>query len=352
MTALRATSLTIGYSGKRNKNVVLERVHLQASSGELVCLLGPNGIGKSTLLRTLSKVQPALSGEVEIEGVSLQRLNRSELARRVGVVLTERPIIGALPAYRLVELGRYPHVNWLGQLTAHDHEVVEWAIDAVSARHLAARDTNTLSDGERQRFMIARALAQEPSILLLDEPTAFLDVAARAELMGLLRRLARQEHLAIVVSTHDLELALRTADRVWVILPDRQLYTGAPEDMILKGCIQAAFPAETIHFLPLDRTFRPVIPARGYASVGGAGLTAGLAEAVLEREGFKVVSDASDSLKVFVSQGARWEAVILGNHAAGEGFAALAKFLRDLPEIVPDEGRKAEANRHPNKIGR
>jgi len=335
MNALRAVDLSVGYSEGPTKNVVLEHVDLQASGGEFVCLIGPNGIGKSTLLRTLSKVQPALAGDVEIDDVPLERLTRLELARRIGIVLTERPMVGALPAYRLVELGRYPHVGWLGRLSSRDHQIVEWAIDAVSAGHLASRDSNKLSDGERQRFMIARALAQEPSILLLDEPTAFLDVAARAELMGLLRRLAREQHLAIVASTHDLELALRMADTAWVIGPDKRIHSGAPEDMILEGKIQAAFPAQTLQFVAKDRTFRPLISPRGRASVRGSGLGASLAEAVLEREGFEVVPDAGDSLTLSLrGEGDSWEAVSHGTRWSGQGFGALARFLRETPEIA------------------
>ena len=342
MTALRAIELAVGYSAKTSGTVVLEGLNLKVSAGELVCLLGPNGIGKSTLLRTLSKVQPALSGAIEIDGAPLDSLTLAELARHVGVVLTERPLIGALPAYRLVELGRYPHLNWLGQMTARDRQVVDWAIDAVSVRHLAGRDSNTLSDGERQRFMIARALAQEPSILLLDEPTAFLDVASRVELMGLLRRLAQEEGLAIIASTHDLELALRMADTVWLIGPDRQLHTGVPEDLILDGSVTKAFSAKTIQFYPEDRTFRPVTRSRGSAIIHGEGLSAALAAAVLEREGFEIVKDRDTPFRVaVVAGGAKWEAMVSGNHHAGEGFATLAECAREVGALAPKTTAKA-----------
>ena len=177
----------------------------------------------------------AFSGSVKLDGVDLQKLSQIELARRLGIVLTERPMVGALAARRIVELGRYPYWDWSGRMTPKDHEVVDWAIEAVGAGHLASRDCMSLSDGERQRFMIARALAQEPSILLLDEPTAFLDVPSRVELLGLLRRLARQEQLAIVVSTHDLELALRMADTIWLVSPGNKVDTGTPEDVIFAG---------------------------------------------------------------------------------------------------------------------
>jgi iron complex transport system ATP-binding protein len=154
------------------------------------------------------------------------------------------------------------------------------------------------------------------------------------------------------VSTHDLELALRMADTVWVIGPDRRLHSGAPEDMILDGRIQEAFPAQTIHFLPKERTFRPVIASRGSASAHGEGLVAALAEAVLEREGFKIVPDAGDSLKVFASEGARWEAVVRDTHRTGEGFGALAEYVRGVPEIAEQATKATAEDREPDKIGR
>src|SRR5688572_21292398 len=181
--AIQTLDLAVGYKTGRSRRVVLDNLNLNARAGELICLLGPNGVGKSTLLRTLARIQPALAGAVKVEGEDLLQLSQNELARRLGVVLTERPLVGALTARRVVELGRYPYWNWSGRMTARDHEVVDWAIDAVGAGSLASRDIMSLSDGERQRFMIARALAQEPAILVLDEPTAFLDVPSRVELM-------------------------------------------------------------------------------------------------------------------------------------------------------------------------
>jgi len=189
VVALRAADLAVGYRTRGERHAVLEHVNLEAHRGELVCLLGPNGIGKSTLLRTLARLQPSLWGHIEIDGDALHTIDVSDLARRLGVVLTERVYVEALTVRHIVELGRYPHSGWFGRLSAHDREVVDWAIGAVGARALAARDFRELSDGERQRVMVARALAQEPSVLVLDEPTAFLDVPARVELMGLLRQL-------------------------------------------------------------------------------------------------------------------------------------------------------------------
>ena len=156
--ALRTRDLAVGYRSRRQRKAVLERINLTVEPGELVCLLGPNGIGKSTLMRTLARMQPALWGAVELGGTALESLSASDLARRLGVVLTERIAVESLRAEQIVELGRYPHSGWLGSLSDRDHEVVSWALDAVGANHLADRDFARMSDGERQRVMVARAL--------------------------------------------------------------------------------------------------------------------------------------------------------------------------------------------------
>jgi iron complex transport system ATP-binding protein len=158
----------------------------------------------------------------------MRRLPPRDVARRLGVVLTERLVAQGLTVRQIVELGRYPYTGWFGRFNTNDVDVVRWAIDAVGASHLAERDFQRLSDGERQRVLVARALAQDPAVLILDEPTAFLDVQARIDLLGLLRALTRERRLAVVMSTHELELALRVADGVWLILPDGTLISGAP----------------------------------------------------------------------------------------------------------------------------
>ncbi len=241
--AIRTNGIAAGYRTRRRAHVVLERVNVTAQVGHLVCLLGPNGSGKSTLLRTLAGLQPTLCGTLDVGGVDLRTVPPRELARRVAVVLTDRVAIEALSARRVVELGRYPHCGWHGRLTERDHVAVDSAMDAVGARHLGCRDASLLSDGERQRVMIARALAQEPLVLLLDEPTAFLDAPARVELMQLLRHLARERPLAVVASTHDLDLALRSADVVWLTMPNGELLAGSPEDVRVAGGIRQAFAA-------------------------------------------------------------------------------------------------------------
>jgi iron complex transport system ATP-binding protein len=326
--ALRTRDLAVGYRTRRMRRAVLEHVNLAVDCGELVCLLGPNGIGKSTLLRTLARMQPLLWGSVELGGADLRSVSPAELARRLGVVLTERVAVEALTVRQIVGLGRYPHSGWFGALTDRDRRAMEWAIDAVGAHHLADRDFSRLSDGERQRVMIARALAQEPMVLLLDEPTAFLDVPSRVELMGLLRQLTRKRPLAVVVSTHDLELALRTADTIWLVMPGGELVTGAPEDVVLSGSIGQAFEGRQIRFHPEARSFRLLTGNGGIASIHGAGLRAALATAVLEREGYEVASPGAAAELSVHAMDSGWRLWTNDGECSGQDFASLAEYLR------------------------
>lgn len=254
---LRADDLTIGYRhAGRADGVVAAHLNLSLQRGELVCLLGPNGAGKSTLMRTLAGLQPPLGGKVWLDGDEPSALPARELARRLSIVLTERVDVGNLSAQELVALGRHPYTDWWGNLTAHDAEVVRWAIRAVGAVSLADRPVQELSDGERQKIMVARALAQEPLLIMLDEPTAFLDLPRRVELMGLLRSLARQTGRAILLSTHDLDLALRSADRLWLLSVEGKMATGAPEDLVLSGAFQETFASEGVAFDQYSGSFR------------------------------------------------------------------------------------------------
>ena len=178
--AIELLSLSIGYQPSRKETkVVAENLNATLRAGELVCLLGPNGAGKSTLMRTMAGMQKPLSGRVELSGVNIHDLPARELAKKLSVVLTERISIGAMTAYSLVALGRYPHTNWAGTLSDKDHEVIQWSLQTTGASEFANQQIGELSDGERQRVRVARALAQEPQLMILDEITAFLDLPRR-----------------------------------------------------------------------------------------------------------------------------------------------------------------------------
>lgn len=248
MPLLHTHNLSIGYRQPRRKSkLVAQNLQLQVSAGEMICLIGPNGAGKSTLMRTLAGMQPPLSGQVLLGDTQLHNLPPTERAKRLGIVLTERPNVGLLSGYAVVALGRHPYSDWTGRLTRRDEAVIRWAVDAVGASALAAQPFMELSDGQRQKLMIARALAQEPELILLDEPTAFLDLPRRVEIMQLLKHLTRETGRTILLSTHELDLALRTADTIW-LMSDGGVRSGTPEDLILSGAFEAAFQSEGIVF--------------------------------------------------------------------------------------------------------
>lgn len=288
-TILRADGLTIGYRRAGNVTATIASdLRFSLRSGELVCLLGPNGAGKSTLMRTLARLQPSLSGHIWLDHRQLDALRPGQLARRLSVVLTEKVDVGAMTGYVLASLGRLPYTGWTGTLGEEDRRIVHWALEAVSAQDLADRLIVEMSDGERQKIFIARALAQEPRLMLLDEPTAFLDLPRRVEVMDLLRRLAQENGQAILLSTHDLDLALRNADRLWLLSAEGKLYDGAPEDLVLSGAFERVFSAEGVTFDRHSGSFHTRQQACGRLRLQGDGVAAFWTRRALERIGFAV----------------------------------------------------------------
>lgn len=287
---LHAQGLTIGYARARGTDAVIARqLNFALHPGELICLLGPNGAGKSTLMRTLARLQPPLAGQIWLDERPLEELRPGQLARRLSVVLTDRVDVGALSGHGLVSLGRHPYTGWTGSLTPPDQQVVNWALQAVGAAGLAQRQVLELSDGERQKILIARALAQQPLVMLLDEPTAFLDLPRRVEVMALLRRLARENQQAVLLSTHDLDLALRNADRLWLLSAEGALFDGAPEDLVLTGAFERVFAGEGVTFDRASGSFHTSRITCGRLALHGEGPAAFWTRRALERIGFEVV---------------------------------------------------------------
>ena len=239
--ALETRSLAIGYRRRKRNKLLARDLNLQLRRGELVGLLGANGVGKSTLLRTLARMRKPLAGQVLLDGDEAGRLAPDEVARRLSIVLTAAPQVSLLNGYALAALGRYPHSDWLGRLGAADHAQVARALDAVGASDLAEQRVSELSDGQRQKLMIARALAQDCPLMLLDEPTAYLDYPRRVETLRLLHRLTRGAGRAILVSTHELDLALRYCDKLWLMTGGGDIITGAPQTLVENGSLSAAF---------------------------------------------------------------------------------------------------------------
>ncbi len=248
-------NVTTGYRTSHGDVVIQRDITSCLRAGEFTCLLGPNGAGKSTLLRTLAGFLPPLSGCVKIAGDNLANIARESLSKRVGVVLTERPSVSSMTVEQLVALGRSPYTGFWGRLTNDDRNVVREAMQLTNTESLAGRLVDTLSDGERQKVMIAKALAQQTPIIFLDEPTAFLDYPSKADTMRLLRDLAHDKQKTIFLSTHDLNMALALADTLWLV--DRQLGVGigTPSELAESGTLQSYFESPGLIFDSVNLLF-------------------------------------------------------------------------------------------------
>jgi iron complex transport system ATP-binding protein len=249
---LEGKGLTLGYRRKNSRKEVLRNLDFQLFQGELTCLLGPNGVGKSTLIKAiLGHVKP-WAGEIRIDEEPIQGQKPEQLAKRISVVLTDPVFPGNMTVGQLVALGRTPHTGWLGTLTPMDREIVEKALSDTKTNAIRDERLSEISDGQRQKAMVARALAQDGQLIILDEPTAHLDLENRLEIMHLLRDIASRQRKSVLVVTHDLDIALETADRFWLMGRDRALISGLPEDLILSGQIDLLLPTEKYRF-NLDR---------------------------------------------------------------------------------------------------
>ena len=242
--------LAVGYKRGSETVQLLTGLNLDLREGTLVALLGMNGAGKSTLLRAITGDTRPLEGKLCYDGRDVTEMSLTERARFMGLVSTDRIAAGGLTVTELVEMGRQPHTGFLGRLSKHDHEVVAHAIESVGMAHKANSYTSSLSDGERQKCMIARALAQETPVIVLDEPTAFLDVASRIETMELLSNLAHEQGKAVLLSSHDMSQSLLKADELWLITHDREVLTGTARELMEQGAMERLFPSPNIRFNP------------------------------------------------------------------------------------------------------
>lgn len=236
-------NLSTGYG----RHTVSANLNATLQSGRLTCLLGPNGVGKSTLLRTLCGFQPPLEGRMEMDGKDMAQLSRKEMSRSIGVVLTERPDVTDMRASDMVALGRTPYTGFWGTLGTEDRNRVDEAMQLVGITHLAHRMIHTLSDGERQKVMIAKALAQQTPVILLDEPTAFLDFPSKVETMRLLHRLAHESGKTVFLSTHDLETAIQLSDDLWLLSADG-LESGTADSLSADGSLERFVSCKGIRF--------------------------------------------------------------------------------------------------------
>ena len=244
---LALSDLSIGYKTKKKKTIVAQDLNVSAEQGSMICVLGRNGIGKSTLLRTIAKVQSKISGGIMLFDRELESYNFIELAKIISLVLTERIPTGNLTVYELIALGRQPYTNWLGTFTKEDRKQVKIAIEKTNLGELVNSRCDELSDGQLQRVMICRALAQSTPIIILDEPTAHLDIQNKIETFKLLRKLAHDLNKTILVSTHEVQLAIQLADQLW-LMTNEGLIDGDPKTLIKSNSINDLFDSKVVRF--------------------------------------------------------------------------------------------------------
>ena len=242
MEILKTSSLSIGYADK----AVVSDINVTLNEGDIIALIGPNGAGKSTLFKTFSTHIKPLGGKIELFGKDINLYSNNERAKMLGIVLTERPDDMFLKVYDVVAAGRYPYTGMFGKLSENDEKEIKASLELVGVNHLIDRVFNTLSDGEKQKVMIAKAIAQNTPIIMLDEPTAFLDYPSKIELFSLLKKLAKEQKKAILFSSHDLELLLRYTDNLWIIAKNKPFVAGQSSELLKNGVIKNYFELKDV----------------------------------------------------------------------------------------------------------
>jgi iron complex transport system ATP-binding protein len=286
-------ALRIGYKAGGEEKIVLKNLYANALKGELIAIIGKNGAGKSTLLRTITGLQPALSGRILYEGKNILDYSRMELAQKVGYISTEIVRASNMSVYDLVALGRFPYTDWTGRINKENHRMIMDAIENAGMMSLCSRYIGELSDGERQRAMIARILAQDTGLMVMDEPTAFLDIGSKYEILHLMHNLAKTAGKTIIFSTHDLHLAISQADKIW-LLNGLKLSEGAPEDLMIQGDFDHIFDSSTVRYNSDHGTFTFRSDEKGSISIEGEGILLHWTEKAVNRAGYAVSKEKTD----------------------------------------------------------
>lgn len=234
MSLFRTENLSIGY---RAEKPLQRDINVSLAAGKIITLMGQNGVGKTTFLKTISKLLPPLSGSIYFGDTPLEQMNQQDLSRQLSLVLTERPSAPNMSVIELVIGGRHPFTNWLGTLSSEDEKIIEWALTETQINYIAEKRLSELSDGQLQKAMIARALAQKTNMIFLDEPTAHLDLHNKIEIMMLLKKIAAQGK-GILISTHDLQISLQLSDSMCLFNFNEPVTEGIPEDLVLDGSFQ------------------------------------------------------------------------------------------------------------------
>jgi iron(III) ABC transporter ATP-binding protein len=333
-TTIRLRDLSIGYPDKHNTKRVAEHLNASIHSGELTCLLGTNGVGKSTLLRTLSAFQPPLGGNIDLLDRPLSTYDDRQLATVIGVVLTEKSDIRNMTVEELVGLGRSPYTGFWGTLKEGDRKIVHEAIARVRIEPLTQRMVHTLSDGERQKVMIAKALAQETPIIFLDEPTAFLDFPSKVEVMQLLHNLTHTLQKTVFMSTHDLELALQIADKIWLMDRTNGIAIGTPEDLSLEGKLSSFFSRKGITYDTETGFFRIDTDYCREIHLHGHGSRYAMVRKALQRNGIRADRHVADDSLHIDTTGSAGDPFVI--HRA-DGSTQSATNIEALLSLIADQ---------------
>ncbi|OIQ28317.1 MAG: ABC transporter ATP-binding protein [Bacteroidetes bacterium MedPE-SWsnd-G2] len=254
-TVLKTQALEIGYKSKSKTSSIAQNINLSFNKGELIGLVGANGIGKSTFIRTLTKVQPSLNGNIILNDINLSEYNNLELAKSLSVVLTESVPSKNLSVFELVALGRHPYTNWVGNLNKKDLETVNQALEQTNILHLSDKKCYELSDGQLQKVMLSRALCQDTNLIILDEPTSHLDMYHKAYILKLLKTLTQETEKTILFSSHEIDLAIQLCDKIIVMTGETVEYD-TPCNLISKGAFTNLFPSDLIKFDEKTGSFR------------------------------------------------------------------------------------------------
>lgn len=321
---LQIENLTTGYQTAKKKKIISEQLDLQIKTGSFTALLGPNGCGKSTLLRTIAGLQAPLQGNITIQNIHIQKLTSKEKARLLSLILTDRIASAYLIVKDIVGIGRYPHIGYRGILSEKDKEIVQKALKQCDLAKYAQSVYTELSDGEKQRVMLARALAQDTPLMMLDEPTAHLDLPNRVGLMKMLRDLAKKTNKAILLSTHELDLALQWCDGIWLMNENGEVSTGVPEDLVLNGDFSKVFSNHSFYFDIQTGTFKINSETTEYIALSGLQPNAEWTRRALEREGFAITTDKSvASYTVHITNEKKWLLNQQGNTTTCKSIAEL-----------------------------
>lgn len=301
MSFLKLSDVSIGYLRKNGQVIVQSDLNLTADKGELIVLIGKNGCGKSTLLRSIACMQPIFNGTIHLDGSDLASITPRKRAKLLSVVLTGQQQVASFSVKELISIGRDPYTGWLGSLTEKDEEIITEAIRLTYLEGFEERKIDELSDGERQRVFIARALAQDTPVILLDEPTSHLDLPNRINILLLLQKLARDTGKTVLISTHELETAMQVADKLWLMEQQQGVIVGVPEDMVLNGSFDKVFHHKSYEF---DKEFGSFVVQKQLDKLiktkveHPQGMMARWTTKALSRKGYKISDEALISLTI------------------------------------------------------